>query len=239
MFDFGWTELLVIAVVAIVVVGPRELPGMLRNFGKFASQLRSMASDFQRQFNDALKEAELDDVKKSIEDVRKINPVNQLKDSLNPLKEAGESVRKAVETDPQKSLNTSTTSESPKAPAADDDKTADKPVPTEAEAKAEAARKAPAKTSAAKKPPAKKTAAKKPAAKTATTKKTPARKPAAKTAAKSTSAKSAASKSTTARKPATKSKSAPKTAAATAKKPAAKPAAKPVAEPAAKSDTAA
>ncbi len=97
MFDIGWSELLVIAVVAIVVVGPRELPGMLRTFGKYAGQLRRMAGDFQNQFNEALKEAELDDVRKSIESVRSINPVNQIKDSLNPLKDAGESIRKAVE----------------------------------------------------------------------------------------------------------------------------------------------
>lgn len=97
MFDIGWSELLVIAVVAIVVVGPRELPGMLRTFGKYAAQLRRMAGDFQTQFNEALKEAELDDVRKSIESVRSVNPMNQIRDSLNPLKDAGESLRKAVE----------------------------------------------------------------------------------------------------------------------------------------------
>lgn len=97
MFDIGWSELLVIAVVAVVVVGPRELPGMLRNFGKYAGQLRRMAGDFQRQFNDALKEAELDEVRKGIESVRSINPLNEMKDGLNPLKAAGEGIRKAIE----------------------------------------------------------------------------------------------------------------------------------------------
>ena len=67
MFEIGWTEMLVIAVVMIVVVGPKDLPKMLRTFGKTATKLRSMAGDFQKQFNEALKEAELDDVKKSIE----------------------------------------------------------------------------------------------------------------------------------------------------------------------------
>lgn len=63
MFDIGWTEMIVVAIVAILVVGPKDLPKMLRAFGKTVSNLRSMAGDFQRQFNEALKEAELDEVK--------------------------------------------------------------------------------------------------------------------------------------------------------------------------------
>lgn len=63
MFDIGWTELLLVAVVAIVVVGPKELPDMLRNLGRGMRAVRRMASDFQGQFNDALKEAELDEVR--------------------------------------------------------------------------------------------------------------------------------------------------------------------------------
>jgi len=87
MFDIGWTEMLVVAVVAIIVVGPKDLPGMLRTVGKSIKKIRGMAGDFQRQFDDALKEAELDGVKKSIDDVRSMNPLNKMKDSLNPLKD--------------------------------------------------------------------------------------------------------------------------------------------------------
>src|ERR687897_768248 len=70
MFDIGWTEMLVIAIVMIVVVGPKDLPKMLRTFGKTTAKLRSMAGDFQKQFNEALKEAELDEVKKSVDSLR-------------------------------------------------------------------------------------------------------------------------------------------------------------------------
>ncbi len=87
MFDIGWTEMLVVAVVAIIVVGPKDLPGMLRTVGKSVKKIRGMAGDFQRQFDDALKEAELDGVKKSFDDVKSMNPLNQVKDSLNPLKD--------------------------------------------------------------------------------------------------------------------------------------------------------
>ena len=59
MFDLGWPELLVVALVLIIVVGPKDLPAMLRTFGKTTRKLRSMAGDFRSQFDDALKEAEL------------------------------------------------------------------------------------------------------------------------------------------------------------------------------------
>ncbi|HZP19157.1 MAG TPA: Sec-independent protein translocase protein TatB [Bauldia sp.] len=70
MFDIGWSELLVIAVVAIVVIGPKDLPGALRAFGRWTGKVRRMAGDFQRQFSEALKEAELDDLHKLGKEVK-------------------------------------------------------------------------------------------------------------------------------------------------------------------------
>ena len=55
--------MLVVAVVAIIVVGPKDLPKMLRSFGKVMGNMRRMAGDFQKQFDDAVREAELDEVK--------------------------------------------------------------------------------------------------------------------------------------------------------------------------------
>ena len=97
MFEIGWTEMLVIAVVMIVVVGPKDLPKMLRTFGKTAAKLRSMAGDFQKQFNEALKEAELDDVKKSVDSLRSMNPATQIKKQLNPFEKAAADVRAGVD----------------------------------------------------------------------------------------------------------------------------------------------
>ncbi len=78
MFDIGWSELAVVACVTILVVGPKELPGLLRTMGKTVGQLRKMAGDFQKQFDEAIREAELDEVKKTmkapfqpLEDARK------------------------------------------------------------------------------------------------------------------------------------------------------------------------
>ena len=68
MFDIGWSELLVIGVVAVVVVGPKELPRLMRTFGHYTGKLRAMASDFQRQFEDAVRDSEIDEVRKAMQD---------------------------------------------------------------------------------------------------------------------------------------------------------------------------
>ncbi|HWK15375.1 MAG TPA: Sec-independent protein translocase protein TatB [Rhizobiaceae bacterium] len=109
MFEVGWTEMLVIAIVMIVVVGPKDLPKMLRAFGKTTSKLRVMAGDFRKQFDEALKEAELDDVKGVIDEARKLNPTNQVKDALNPMRKAADDVRAGL----QSALNPGT---APKVP---------------------------------------------------------------------------------------------------------------------------
>jgi sec-independent protein translocase protein TatB len=97
MFEVGWTEMLVIAIVMIVVVGPKDLPNMLRTFGRTTAKLRAMASDFQKQFNEALKEAELDDVKKSVDSLRSLNPAAEIRKQLNPFEQAAAEVRSGVD----------------------------------------------------------------------------------------------------------------------------------------------
>ena len=66
MFDIGWGELVVIGVVALIAIGPKELPGVLRATGQWMGKIRRMANEFQDQFRDAMREAELDDIKKDI-----------------------------------------------------------------------------------------------------------------------------------------------------------------------------
>jgi sec-independent protein translocase protein TatB len=70
MFDIGWSELLVIGVVAIIVVGPKDLPKLMRGIGFYAGKLRRAATDFQRQFEEAMRESEMEEVRKSIESVK-------------------------------------------------------------------------------------------------------------------------------------------------------------------------
>jgi len=69
MFDIGWGELLVIGVVALVAIGPKELPGVLRTVGQWTGKLRRMATEFQNQFHEAMREAELADLKKQVDEM--------------------------------------------------------------------------------------------------------------------------------------------------------------------------
>jgi sec-independent protein translocase protein TatB len=71
MFDIGWSELLVIAVVALIVIGPKELPTVLRTVGQWTTKIRRMAAEFQSQFQEALREAEMADLKKHADDLNK------------------------------------------------------------------------------------------------------------------------------------------------------------------------
>ncbi|MBZ9935454.1 Sec-independent protein translocase protein TatB [Mesorhizobium sp. BR1-1-16] len=88
MFDIGWSEILIIAIVAIVVVGPKDLPPMLRAAGRMVSKLRKTAGEFQSQFNEALREAELDGVKDSLNELRGLNPMNEIRKQLDPIQAA-------------------------------------------------------------------------------------------------------------------------------------------------------
>lgn len=93
MFDIGWTELLVIAVVLIVVVGPKDLPPMLRAFGKTMTRFRKVAGEFRAQFDEALREADLDEVRQHISDAQKLNPAHSLREAMNPLRQMGNDIK--------------------------------------------------------------------------------------------------------------------------------------------------
>ncbi len=92
MFDIGWSEMMVVGAVALVVIGPKDLPGALRQAGKWLGTVRRMASDFQGQVNEAMKEAELDELR---------NEVANLKSGLNavtdPVRTAGNQMKAIVE----------------------------------------------------------------------------------------------------------------------------------------------
>src|SRR3954447_12175692 len=70
MFDIGWSELVVIAVVALIAIGPKELPAVLRTIGQWMGKARKMASEFQGQFQEAMREAEMAELKQSFDEVK-------------------------------------------------------------------------------------------------------------------------------------------------------------------------
>jgi sec-independent protein translocase protein TatB len=69
MFDIGWGELVVIGIVALIAIGPKELPTVLRSLGQWMGKIRRMAAEFQGQFQEAMREAEMADLKKQAEDL--------------------------------------------------------------------------------------------------------------------------------------------------------------------------
>ncbi|TDH39187.1 twin-arginine translocase subunit TatB [Pseudohoeflea suaedae] len=211
MLDIGWTELLVVAIVLIIVVGPKDLPPMLRAFGRTTTKLRKMANEFRGQFDEALREADLDDVRKTFSDARSLNPMNQIRDAVNPLRQTGNDIRKDLENtvkpiavpDSGMKLDGEPKVEAGKAVEAEPLKGPVQPTEQPATHKTSAARimkseaaepKAPAKGAATSKSAASKSATSKSAAsKSATSKSASAKSPARKPATKATAAKSSAS----------------------------------------------
>ena len=98
MFDLGWGKIVIIAVIALVVIGPKELPAVLRTVGQWMGKIRRMAAEFQGQFQEAMREAEMADLKKSVDDLA------QDVKSYDPLKGAREDVE-AIGKDLNKDLS--------------------------------------------------------------------------------------------------------------------------------------
>jgi sec-independent protein translocase protein TatB len=114
MFDIGWSELLLIGIVALIAIGPKELPGALRTLGQWITKVRRMASEFQNQFQDAIREAELADLKKEVDDMAaKASSFTH----FDPIAEMGRDLEKSVGEFP--SLDTPPVTPPPAATATD------------------------------------------------------------------------------------------------------------------------
>jgi sec-independent protein translocase protein TatB len=88
MFGIDSPELLVIAIVALVVIGPKELPGLLKTWGKWMSQMRGMASEFRGHVDEMVRQSELDEVKKQLTDatggvdLKSLDPTKQIRETI-------------------------------------------------------------------------------------------------------------------------------------------------------------
>ena len=95
MFDIAWSELALIAAVALIVIGPKDLPRVMRNIGQWTRRARTMAAEFQRNLDDMMREAELDEIRKEVE---KVSPA-EFKANLEKMVDA-KGIEEAIRIDP-------------------------------------------------------------------------------------------------------------------------------------------
>jgi sec-independent protein translocase protein TatB len=102
MFDIGWSEMAVIAVVALVVIGPKELPNALKTFAYWSKQARKMAREFQSGVDEIVREAELEEARKAVTSVSGRSVNQMLEKSIDP---TGEMKKALNESELKQSLN--------------------------------------------------------------------------------------------------------------------------------------
>jgi|SRR6478672_12021526 sec-independent protein translocase protein TatB len=115
MFDIGWGELVVIGIVALIAIGPKELPTVLRTLGQYMGKVRRMASEFQGQFQEALREAEMADLKKQAEDLK--SSVSDIA-NFDPMANTQKEIERAFEMPEAAKTNEGSTEVAPAAPSA-------------------------------------------------------------------------------------------------------------------------
>jgi sec-independent protein translocase protein TatB len=164
MFDLGWGKIVIIAVIALIVIGPKELPAVLRTVGQWMGKIRRMAAEFQGQFQEAMREAEMADLKKSIDAIT--DATRGIGSGFDPLSSVTKNIESAFQEKPSETPSTpAATTELAGTPApttepsvaAEPPVTIEPPVPTEpapAPPVAEAAAPAEAVTPAPTPPPA-------------------------------------------------------------------------------------
>lgn len=84
MFDIGWPEMAIVAVIALIIIGPRDLPRIMRYVGRWAGKARRMAREFQRSFDDMVRESEMDEIKKGVESVSGYKPAKEIENAIDP-----------------------------------------------------------------------------------------------------------------------------------------------------------
>ncbi len=119
MLDVGWQELFLIAVITIIVVGPKEIPRVLRTVTLWIRKIKDMAREFQSSIDDIAREADLDDIKKQLEEAKDFdlehemenaidptgevsNAIHDLQEPVDDAKSASEEIAKGVETEEPK-----------------------------------------------------------------------------------------------------------------------------------------
>ena len=85
MLDIGWSELLVLVIVAVVVVGPKDLPRLMRTVGRYTGKARALAREFRASFNELGRETELEEINREMEKIRREDPIARKTNIVAPL----------------------------------------------------------------------------------------------------------------------------------------------------------
>jgi sec-independent protein translocase protein TatB len=139
MLDLGWTEILLIAVVTLIVVGPKELPNVLRTVSYWIRRARGLARDFQKGVDDIVREAELDDIKKELKNVSSgdmsarienaVDPTGEVKDAFKLDKPDISTARSKATKPATPKVTTASKTEAPEGEAAKKPTESDSPPP--------------------------------------------------------------------------------------------------------------
>jgi sec-independent protein translocase protein TatB len=83
MFDLSWSHILIFLIVALVVVGPKDMPRLLRMVGQWVGRARSMANEFRKSFDEMARQSELDELRAEIENLRRERPLSEFENEMN------------------------------------------------------------------------------------------------------------------------------------------------------------
>jgi sec-independent protein translocase protein TatB len=112
MFDISWSEFLLIGIVALIVIGPKELPAVMRALGQWTRKVRGMAAEFQNQFQEAMREAEMADLKKQVDDMaHDVTNVDPLKGVREDIENVGSDVQRSLSSTTEQSATAQNTTE--------------------------------------------------------------------------------------------------------------------------------
>src|SRR5690348_12819467 len=92
MFDFSWSELALIGVVALVVIGPKDLPRVMRTVGLWVGKARAIAREFQSSLDQMIRESELEEMRKSVERASNVNLAREIERTIDPAGELQKSL---------------------------------------------------------------------------------------------------------------------------------------------------
>ena len=100
MFSFGWSELALTAVIIIIVVGPKEIPNLLRQVGSFTKSIKKITREFKSSLNELANDSELNKVKESLTDIKEIkddlDPTNEIKNQVDSIKKTANVFEKEI-----------------------------------------------------------------------------------------------------------------------------------------------